>query len=218
MPVRLYLSHDATRDRLVALEFGTVEQGQPPAHWMRIARGFSWLAPDGHALGFVVERFSAFDPEGRAVKPIWDQPFFSAPLLGLAESPAGEVIMAARNFFGGDSSTDCVLRAKASRLSGEVALEAWRACLMAGDTSAHYGVGRTLFELDRYQEAYRHLRHFAELAPHGSWHWCWYGKAAQSLGNWREARHAYEIAIELETEGGDVTDAHELLESLPGLD
>jgi tetratricopeptide (TPR) repeat protein len=215
MPVRLYFSHDATRDRLVALDFGAIEDGQPPGHWLRLGRDFRWLAPDGNALGFVVERFSRFDPENRTVKPIWDQPVFDAPLLGLAHSPAGEVIMAARNFFGDESSTNCRLASRATALSGEAALDAWRACLMAGDTSAHYGVGRSLYELDRFQEAYRHLRHFAELAPHGAWHWRWYGKAAQSLGNWKEARHAYEIAIELEQEPGqEVTDARELLDQL----
>lgn len=215
MPVRLYLNHNAARDRLVALEFGAVEEGQPPGHWTRLARGFSWLTPEEFPVGFVVERFSAFDPEHRAVRPIWDQPFFCAPTLGLAEASAGEIIMAARSFFNGSSSINRVYYDRASTQSGEAALETWRACLMVGDTSAHYGLGVTLYELGRYQEAYRHLRHYAEIASHGSWHWCWYGKAAQALGNWTEARHAYEIAIELEDEGQDVTEARDLLDTLP---
>ena len=37
------------------------------------------------------------------------------------------------------------------------------------------------------------------IAPAGSWNWCWYGKAAQAIGEIDEARRAYRRAIELET-------------------
>ena len=215
MPVRLYLNFDAASDRLVAIEFGAVETGQPPGFWMALARGFSWLAPDGVALGFEVEGFSRFDPEARAVGPVWDHPLFCAPALGLSESPAGEIVIAARTFFDGRSSINRYYAAEAESRAGEEALPFWRACLEAGDASAHSGLGRTLWELGRYQESYRHLRHFAELAPHDSWNWCWYGRAAQAIGNRVEARHAYEIAIELESEGQEPTSARELLDGLP---
>ena len=218
MPVRLYLNHHAAADRLVAIEFGSVESGQPPGFWREVGRGFSWLIPDDHTLGFKVERFAAFDVESRSVATIWDPPLFAAPALGLGESSAGEIIIAARSFFAGQSSVNRKLFDVASACSGEDAVDAWRACLQSGDASAHYGLGVSLFELGRHQEAYRHLRHYAELAPHGSWNWCWYGKAAQALGNRQEARHAYEIAIELEDEGEEPTDARELLEQLPGRD
>ena len=218
LPVRLYLNFDAPTDRLVAIEFGAVETGQPPGFWMSLVRGFSWLAPDGLALCFKIERFRNFDVEARDVARIWDQPLFCVPALGLSESPAGEIIIAARSYFQGRSSINRHYSVEAESRSGEDALPFWRACLEAGDTSAHFGLGRTLWELDRHQEAYRHLRHFAELAPHGSWNWCWYGKAAQAIGNRVEARHAYEIAIELEGEGQEATEARELLESLPPAD
>ena len=213
--ISLYLNFDARRDRLVALEFGAVEEGQPPNHWTALSDNFRWLAPEGFAQGFVVEQFSSYDVESRRVTQIWDRPFFAVPQLGFAESSAGEIITAARTFFDGQSSINRVYFDHATSQSGEAALESWRACLMAGDASAHYGLGRTLYELGRYQEAYRHLRHHAELAPHGSRHWCWYGKAAQALGLWQEARFSYEIAIELEMEGGEPTDAHERLDTLP---
>lgn len=210
----LFLNYDASRDRLVALEFGAVEEGQPPGDWLKLTKAFRWLAPGGVAIGFTVERFTRIDPEARPLAPIWDRPYFAAPQLGLMDSSVGEIIIAARTFFDGRSSVNRVLFEQASTQTGEPALETWRACLEAGDMSAHFGLGRTLHELGRYQEAYRHLRHFAELAPHGSSHWCWYGKAAQALGLWQEARFSYEIAIELESEGGEPTDAHEQLDGL----
>ena len=76
---------------------------------------------------------------------------------------------------------------------------------------AHFGLGYTLYDLGRPQEAYRHLRHYTEIAPCGSWNWCWLGKAAEALGETSEARTAYERALELEDEGGEETDAAELL-------
>ena len=63
---------------------------------------------------------------------------------------------------------------------------------------AHFALGYTLYDLGRFHEAYRHLRYYAELAPAGSWNWCWYGKAAQAIGEIDEARAAYRRAIELE--------------------
>jgi hypothetical protein len=43
---------------------------------------------------------------------------------------------------------------------------------------AHFALRYTVYELGRHREAYRHLRHYTEIAPHCSWNWCWYGKAA----------------------------------------
>ena len=215
MSAQLYLTFDAAGDHLAALEYGTVEEGQPPKDWMRLTQNFRWLAPGGVAVGFVVESFSGFDAEARRISQIWDRPYFAVPQLGLMDSSVGEIVIAARSFFDGRSSMNRVLYEQAMAQTGEAAAETWRACLECGDMSAHYGLGRTLYELGRYQESYRHLRHFAELAPHGSWHWCWYGRAAQALGLWQEARFSYEIAIELENDGGELTAAHELLDELP---
>lgn len=216
MPVRLYLNHIADHDRLVALEFGLVHEGQPAAHWRHLTPDFAWLQPDtGSCAGFKVERFSRFDADARALAEIWDTHRFCAPALGLPLASAGEIVTAARTFFDGRSSINRHYLDEAKARTGEEALIFWRACLQAGDTTAHYGLGTTLFELGRIQEAYRHLRHYAEIASHAGWNWCWYGKAAQALGLWQEARHAYEIAIELEEDGGEETDARDLLAGLP---
>ena len=76
---------------------------------------------------------------------------------------------------------------------------------------AHYGLGYTLYELERYHEAYRHLRAYTELVPADGWAWCWLGKACEGMGELEEARSTYEKAIELD---GDETDAPELLVNL----
>lgn len=212
VPLRLYLNHIADLDWLIALEFGLVDDGQPPGHWRAVTNSFGWLEPEpGHCLGFKVIDFSTFDPEAPDVAAIWREPNFCAPALGLSLASAGEIVLAARSFFDGKSSINRHYFDEASARTGEEALPFWLACLQAGDAMAHYGIGYTLYELGRYQEAYRHLRHYTEISPHGSWNWCWYGKAAHALGLWQEARAAYEIAIELEEEGEEPTEARDLL-------
>jgi Flp pilus assembly protein TadD len=79
---------------------------------------------------------------------------------------------------------------------------------------AHFGLGYTLFDLGRHHEAYRHLRHYTEIAPAGAWNWCWLGRAAEAIGEVAEARAAYERAIALSEEGDYDTDAAELLAAL----
>jgi ADP-ribosylglycohydrolase/serine/threonine protein phosphatase PrpC len=82
---------------------------------------------------------------------------------------------------------------------------------------AHFALGYTLLELDRPQEAYGHLRHYTEIAPMGAWNWCWYGQAAEALGELAEARRAYGRAIELDDDGsaGAGVDAAGRLAALP---
>src|SRR4051812_5204365 len=83
---------------------------------------------------------------------------------------------------------------------------------------AHFALGYTLYELGRFPEAYRHLRHYTEIAPHGSWNWCWFGKGAEAVGEKEEAIVAYGRALELEAEGDQETDATERLKELVGLE
>ena len=79
---------------------------------------------------------------------------------------------------------------------------------------AHFAIGYTLYELERFHEAYAHLRHYVDLAPHSSWNWCWLGKAAAAIGETSEAEEAYQRALEITARGGQKTDAGELLEAL----
>ena len=136
------------------------------------------------------------------------------PLLGLSEATAGEIIVAARAHFGDEPSINRVYFDAGTRMEGEEALNVWRCCLEAGDSMAHFAIGYTLYELERYREAYGHLRHYAELAPAAAWNWCWLGRAAAAIGEVAEARTAYERAIALTRQGDDETDAPELLAEL----
>lgn len=212
-PPILYLSRDLDLDYLSALEVGRVSDGQPPACWQPLDEDFAFYRPPRarRMRGFHVKGFRGFDPEKPGLEKIWSGPRFAAPLLGLSVASAGEIVVAARAHFGDEPSINRVYFDAATCLGGEEALGAWRCCLEAGDPMAHFALGYTLFELGRHREAYRHLRHYAEIAPHSSWNWCWLGRGAAAIGETDEARRAFRRAIELSSQGDDETDAPELL-------
>ena len=210
---RLFLNCDARFDWLIALEFGRTDEGQPSENWRPVSEDFAYLVEDSRCMGFVVLRRSEFDPYS---DDVWDGPRFDVPVLGLRDVCAGEVILAAGSMLEGRSTINRHFFRRAIRASERPseALIHWRACLQTGDVMAHYGLGYTLFALGRYHEAYRHLRAYAELAPLNAWAQCWYGKAAQAIGETGEAKEAYRLALELESDSDDETDAAELLEEL----
>ena len=213
MAVALYLNHIAELDWLIALEFGRVDDGQAHEQWRGVSDSFGFLRDgvDRPEVGFKIVDFADFDPDDPAVAEIWSAPHFDVPVLGLRAVTPGEIILGARALFQGESSINRQFFSAAMGADGLKALSLWRACLQAGDAMAHFGLGYTLYDLGRFQEAYRHLRHYTEIAPCGSWNWCWLGKAAEALGETSEARTDYERALELEDEGGEETDAAERL-------
>ncbi len=135
------------------------------------------------------------------------------PALGLVDVSVGAIALAARAFFGGHSSLNRRLFDAAVAADGLEAAHAWMACLQAGDGMANFGLGYTLLELGFHRDAYRHLRHYTELAPCLAWAWCYRGRAAEALGDLAEARMAYRAAIALEPDD-DPTTARELLAAL----
>ncbi|WP_304786383.1 hypothetical protein [Patulibacter sp.] len=216
---RLYLNHDVDFDWLRAVEFGRVTEDQPQGRWSTLSEQFAYLADEagGRVVGFVVEDLPSFDEDAPEHEAIWREPRFDAPVLGLTDATAGEIVLAARTFFSGRDSINRSIFGMATEVEGEEAVERWRHCLEAGDGMAHFALGYTLLELGRHAEAYRHLRHYTEIAPTGAWNWCWYGRAAEAIGEIAEARAAYARAIELEgLEDGDQTDAAERLTALGG--
>ena len=120
-------------------------------------------------------------------------------------------MLAARPFLGGRSTVNRLYFNAAMGAQGEEAEELWRYCLQAGDLMAHYGLGYTLYELERYREAYRHLRAYTELVPADGWAWCWLGKACEAMDDTDEARSSYLEAIR---QDGEETDAPTLLADL----
>jgi tetratricopeptide (TPR) repeat protein len=219
---RLYLSYDVDYDRIAAFEFGRPDDGHPSDGWRPVSDEFAYLhdPTDGPCVGFLALGFSDLQPEDEGLEGLWEGPRFDVPLLALTDACAGEILLAARPLLGGASTLNRELfdSAVASGGDPEVALSAWLACLQSGDQMAHFGLGYTLYDLGRHHEAYRHLRHYARIAPDGSWVWCWLGKAAAAIGERAEARRAYERAIELAAAGGEDTDAPELLAALNRID
>ncbi len=215
---RLYISHAAENDWLTALEFGRVDDGQPPENWRGVGEQLGYLhagpARDTPAVGFKVVRFAEFDAEDPEYAEIWQPPSFDAPQLGLEKAPAGEIVLAARSLYGDGASLNRAFFDRAIRLSGPEALDAWTACLHAGDPMAHFALGYTLLDAGRCHDAYRHLRYYAQIAPSHPWNHCWYGRAAEAVGETAEARAAYQRALELTAEGAEETDAAELLARL----
>ena len=210
---RLYLNHVSGLDWLIALEFGRIDDGQPPENWRGVSEKIGFLdeEPGGRVLGFKVLEFSRFDPDAAEVREIWEGPNFDAPVLGLTNASAGEIITATRPLFGDAMTINRAYFDHAIDAEGEDSLALWLSCLQAGDSMAHFGLGCGLYDVGRYHEAYRHLRHYCEIAPNGSWPWCWLGKAAEAIGEPGEARRAYERAIELTDAGAEATEAPELL-------
>jgi len=217
MTAPAYVSHDAEDDWLTVLEFGRVDDGQARDKWDPISDAFAYLRdrPGGRVVGFTVLEFSEFDLDDPEVTAVWEGPRFDVPLLGLSAATAGEIVLAARPLLSDSSTINRSYFHKAIEVQSddlEQALALWLACLEAGNSMAHFAVGYTLYDLGRYREAYRHLRHYADLAPDQPWTWCWLGKAAAAIGEVGEARAAYAHAVDLDDE--DETDARELLEEL----
>jgi tetratricopeptide (TPR) repeat protein len=212
----LYISRDAEADWLTALPLGRLADGQPETHYRHVGDGFRWCldGPAGHAIGFEVITLRAFDPDEPVYAELWTAPRFDVPLLALTGATAGEIIVAARGRYAASSTLNRVLFDRAITEEPAVAVETWRLCLEAGGQMAHYGLGRTLLELGRAHEAYAHLREYARIVPEDGWAWCFLGRACCALGVTEEARQAFGRALELEREGGFVTDAAALLDEL----
>lgn len=214
----LHISHVPEYDDLFALPLGATYDGQPAERWRAVADGFAYYLDleSGEPLGFAIRRFSEIDLDADRLAEIWAGPRFAVPLLGLDRASAGEVALAARAFLDGEPTINRVYFDLAVNAEGEHALALWRCCLEAGDMMAHFALGYTHYELGHFHEAYRHLRHYSELAPAQPWVWCWFGRAAAAIGEPAEARAAFERAIALTEAGAEETDAEDLLEALAG--
>jgi tetratricopeptide (TPR) repeat protein len=213
---RLFLSHDAHYDFLIALEYGRVDDGQPPDRWRMASETFGFLleAPGGREVGFRIQPFS----ELSEVDELPRGPRFDAPALMLEDANAVEIAEAAADFFAGENSVNRDFFERATECGADRQLEQelfwWRCCLQSGDQMAHFGIGYTLCDLTRWPEALPHLQHYVRLAPHGPWNWVWLGKCLAALWRVEEARSAFRRAISLTEAGEEETEASELLAAL----
>ena len=82
---------------------------------------------------------------------------------------------------------------------------------------AHFGIGYTLCDLDRYREALPYLRHYARIASHGPWSWVWLGQMPVGSRAGSSRRGVLPAATALSEAGAEETDAPELLAELDAL-
>jgi tetratricopeptide (TPR) repeat protein len=221
-PPTLRISYDADLDVLIALTPTAVIDGELDHHADELLDGFFVYrrGPDARIIGFACADAHGWDVLANDDTPeIWDGPRFAVPTLGLADASIGEIVLAAQTTFTA-STPDVVLFDRAVEAGDASDWEEsegwWRLCLATGDLRAHFGLGYTLVELGRPREAFGHLRVYSELVPGLAWAWLWRGRAAEDMGELREARSCYEHAVELEEAGGDETDAGERLAALGG--
>lgn len=218
----LQLTVDRPMDWLIAIEFGQVIDGKGEAEYVTVHDNFRYVLdqPDGYLIGFVVDSFGGFDPA--SLEEIWESEIFErpvvfdVPVLGLEGASAGAITTLAAAVFADMSTVDADYFHWAVQVDepGEEKVKRWRSCLAAGNLKAHFGLGYSLCEVGRYQNAYTHLRRYTELVPRNSWAWCWFGDACVGCGDLGEARRAYEEALRLERAGSFETNAEERLASL----
>ena len=216
-PLPLHLSVNVTDDWLEAIEYGQVIDGRPSSQLVDVTPDVRYVlrTDDGPICGFAVHGYAGVDLD--AIKA-FDGPRFRLPLLGLDEATLGEVVLAARGRFEVSTADVCFFTLALQCAEEDEDLEAaaghWLSCAEAGDMRGLFGLGYTLFDLGRDREAYGHLRHYTELAPHNSWAWLWRGRAAEALGELDEAATAYRTAIRRQREGSFRTDAAKRLRAL----
>lgn len=215
--IPLHLSVNLTDDWIEGIEFGSVIDGRPPSQTIELSPEVRYVlrSSDGPVCGFAVHGFASADLDALDA---FEGPRFSVPLLGLDSASLGEVVLAARGRFAVSTADVCffTLALACAEEDGDLDAAAghWLSCAESGDMRGLFGLGYTLFDLDRPREAYSHLRRYSELAEHNSWAWLWLGRAAEALGELDEAATAYRTAVRRQREGSFRTDAAMRLRSL----
>lgn len=213
----LHLSVNVTDNWIEGVEFGAVIDGRPASQVVEVSPDARYLlrSDNGPACGFSVRDYAGADLDALE---LFDGPRFAVPLLGLDHATVGEIVLSARGRFEVSTADVCFFSLALTCAEVDDDLEAaaghWLSCTEAGDMRGLFGLGYTLFDLGRRQEAYGHLRRYSELTPHNSWAWLWLGRAAEALGEIDEAAHAYRTAIRRQREGSFRTDAASRLKTL----
>jgi len=215
----LHLSVNVTEDWLEAIEYGAVVDGRPESHLVEVGpeARFVLRGPRGPISGFTVHGYQGLDVDSLGDVG-FDGPRFKVPPLGPDAASIGEVVLAARGRFEVSTADVCFFSLALACAAEDGDLEAaaghWLSCVESGDMRGMFGLGYTLFDLERFVEAYSHLRRYTELAPHNSWAWLWLGRTCEAMGELDEAATAYRAAVRREREGSFRTDASERLRDL----
>ncbi|MGB1583810.1 MAG: hypothetical protein ACPHCI_08470 [Solirubrobacterales bacterium] len=211
----LYLDHDPDNDRLDAIEFGRVADGQPPDSWRWVGRDFAYLhdLSTGRCVGFTVRRFSVFEPDRELERlELWFN-HFHAPVLAVNNASADAVFRSARRFFNGEASSNrryLNAAVKADNLGDAIA--ALLRSLQTGYLSAHLPLGITRFIHGDQTRAEMHLRTYVELAPCSPDAHRWLAKLYKQIGQHRAARFHRDRAWNLASVDHPMSDL--ILESL----
>ena len=210
----LRLSYDDRTDRLLCLEYGRVDDGLHPDAVDELCEDFNLIRdqPAGRPVGFMVLDFGLFEADAEA--ELWEGPRFDCPALGLRDASAGMICAAASVYVDGGTIDTVLFWTAVGESDEEEAVEDWRRVIEAGDLKGHFGIGYTLFALERYTEAYMHLRAYTDLAPYSAWGWNWRGQAALAVGDADQARACFERTLEVEQIEHVETDADERLAAL----
>ncbi len=218
----LHLSVNVTDDWIEAIEFGRVVDGRPSAELIEVSPDVRFVLGEPHGvggdvIGFTVHGYRDLDVDALGAVA-FSGPRFRVPLLGFDDASLGEVVLAARGRFEVSTADVCffTLALQCAEEDGDLEAAAghWLSCVESGDMRGMFGLGYTLFDLDRHVEAYTHLRRYSELAPHNSWAWLWLGRTCEALGEFEEAATAYRTAVRREREGSFRTDARQRLRDL----
>src|SRR4051812_18546498 len=128
----LYLSRDIVDDWLSAIEFGTVDDGQPSENWLGLSEqvGLLKASPFGAVIGFLVKEVFPLDLDHEDYEPMWDGPRFDVPVLGLRYVCAAEICLAAHAYLGDEPTVNrAFFHAAMDAPDSKEAVKLWRVCL-----------------------------------------------------------------------------------------
>lgn len=125
MSTPLFINNIPSLDRLVALEYGQVDDGRPPSDFDHVAHGV-WRHVDGESrkpLGFVVLNPSEADLDAVDAECLWRSETSDVPLFGLTDATIAEIISATRAKLGKRPTLNRVFFDRATASSGREAVD-----------------------------------------------------------------------------------------------
>lgn len=125
MPIPLFIDNIPSLDRLIALDYGQVDDGWPPEDFHHIAQGVWWHndIESDEPLGFVTLHLSELDLEDPETRALWTSEAYDVPLFGLTGATIAEIISATRAKLGKRPTLNRVFFDRATASSGREAVD-----------------------------------------------------------------------------------------------